>query len=166
MRTSPPQRGYQSVLAAVVDRCFDRLEARAVRTRPTGERNARYDGKVMLPDSPPCGFQHPDPPQRFFDVSLLFRRMKMLQIGRKQLADDDPLLFRELQGLCTLCRSKEQCAVDCTHEFDDTRWDKWREYCPNATTLTTLGAVQNCALAAQHLKIPRATGFLESRGLD
>jgi hypothetical protein len=32
------------------------------------------------------------------------------------------------------------------------------EYCLNATTLNALGAVQNCARAAQYLRTPRSTG--------
>lgn len=38
----------------------------------------------------------------FFDASLLFRCMDMLPVDRSDLARDDPLLFRELQGVCTL----------------------------------------------------------------
>jgi len=85
--------------------------------------------------------------------------MDMLQIDRNELAKDDPLLFRELQGLCALCRNKEECVRELAHEFDDARWDRWREYCPNSSTLTTIGAVQNCALAAEHLKMPRSTNL-------
>lgn len=83
--------------------------------------------------------------------------MDMLQIDRIELAKDDPLLFREFQGLCALCPSKTECVGDLAHEFDDARWKKWREYCPNSAKLIMLGAVQNCALAAQHLKMPRST---------
>src|SRR5262249_5607104 len=96
--------------------------------------------------------------RRFPDVGLLFRCMARFNIDARELAQSDPLLFRELQGLCTLCRSREQCAGDLAREFDDVGLEKWREYCPNAATLTMLGAVQNCALAAQYLKAPRSSG--------
>jgi hypothetical protein len=104
----------------------------------------------------PAASATPAPARHLFDSSLLFRCMDMLQIDRDELAKDDPLLFRELQGRCALCPCKELCVRELAHEFDDTRWDKWRAYCPNSSTLTTIGAVQNCALAAQHLKMPRS----------
>jgi hypothetical protein len=86
--------------------------------------------------------------------------MAGLQVDRDELASDDPLLFRELQGLCTLCRSKERCVLDLAQERDQPNNLAWREYCPNAATLNVLGAVQNCSRAAQYLKPPHSTGHL------
>src|SRR5262249_61501852 len=100
-----------------------------------------------------------------YDASLLFRRMAALQIDRDELASNDPLLFRELQGLCTLCRSKERCVLDLAQERDELGNQGWREYCLNATTLNALGAVQNCARAAQYLRTPRSTGYLANERL-
>ena len=102
----------------------------------------------------------PDLPRHSYDVSLLFRRMAALQVDRDELASDDPLLFRELQALCTLCRSKERCVLDLAQECDGPGNQDWREYCLNATTLNALGAVQNCARAAQYLRMSRSTGYL------
>jgi hypothetical protein len=99
--------------------------------------------------------ESPVPPRCFFDASLLFYSMELLQIDRSELAKRDPLLFYELQGRCALCRSKEECVQDQTQEFDDARWDRWIEYCPNSIVLTTLGAAENCPLAAQHFKMTR-----------
>jgi hypothetical protein len=96
-----------------------------------------------------------DLPRAFYDASLLFRRMAALQVDRDELARDDPLLFRELQGLCTLCRDKERCVLDLAQEGDKPENREWREYCTNAATLNALGAVQNCARAAQYLRTPR-----------
>ena len=87
-----------------------------------------------------------------FSTSLLFRCMDMLQVDQSELASDDPLLFRELQGVCALCRSKDECAQDLAHQFDDARWDRWWVYCPNSAMLAMIGAVQNCGRAAQYLK--------------
>jgi hypothetical protein len=95
-------------------------------------------------------------PPYFYDASLLFRHMAALQVDRSALAEDDPLLFRELQGRCTLCRNKERCIEDLAIGFGDAAWARWRDYCVNAATLTTLGAAQNCGRAAQHLKMPRS----------
>ena len=105
--------------------------------------------------------QAPDLARHSYDAGLLFRRMAALQIDRDELASDDSLLFRELQGLCTLCRSKERCVLDLAQARDQPGNPGWREYCPNAATLNVLGAVQNCSRAARHLKTPYSTGHLE-----
>jgi hypothetical protein len=105
----------------------------------------------------PAAIGEPAPPAaRLYDGSLLFGCMDMLQIDRDELANNDPLLFRELQGRCALCRDKAECMHAQARTFEDADWDRWREFCPNASTLTTIGAVQNCAQAAQYLKMPRS----------
>jgi hypothetical protein len=60
-----------------------------------------------------------EPPRHFYDASLMFRRMALNQIDQAELMEKDPLLFCELQGICTLCRSKEQCVVDLANETGD-----------------------------------------------
>jgi len=45
--------------------------------------------------------------------------MAALQVDRDGLASNDPLLFRELQALCTLCRSKERCVLDLAQVRDE-----------------------------------------------
>jgi len=96
------------------------------------------------------------PLRQFYDASLLFRCMARLQIDRSDLAKDDPLLFRELQGVCTLCPCKEECLGDLARRFEDAGWDKWSTYCPNAATLMMIGALQSCGYAAQHLRKPHS----------
>ena len=115
--------------------------------------------EAIIADAGSSG-EAPDLPRHSYDVSLLFRRMAALQVDRDELASDDPLLFRELQALCTLCRSKERCVLDLAQECDGPGNQDWREYCLNATTLNALGAVQNCARAAQYLRMSRSTGYL------
>ena len=110
-------------------------------------------GKTVFmpgPGNPPGDFSP------FFDASLLFRHMERLRIDRDQLASDDPLLFRELKGRCALCRSKEQCVHELTVDQNSVGRESWEMYCPNARTLNILGALQNCARAAQHLSWPRS----------
>src|SRR6266704_1051589 len=75
--------------------------------------------------APPC----------LFDADLLFRCIDMLQIDRSQLMREEPLLYRELQGVCTLCPSKEDCSFDLAGGFDGVRWDEWWLYCPNSAML-------------------------------
>jgi len=153
-----PQAKRPSVLASVLEWCRNR-------------RGAGYALSRSAPSIPDVDEHAPpaavacEPAGYFFDGGMLFRCMDMLQIDRDALAKDDPLLFRELQGRCTLCRSKEECAPELAHEFADTGWDKWRAYCPNSAMLTTIGAVQNCALAAQHLKMPRSAASSACKGV-
>jgi hypothetical protein len=109
------------------------------------------------------GFEATELPRYFYDASLLRRCMDMLQVDQSDLARDDPLLFRELQGMCALCRNKEECAQDLAHQFDDVRWDRWWVYCPNSAILTIIGAVQNCGRAAQHVKIPPSAALSHLR---
>jgi hypothetical protein len=69
------------------------------------------------------------------DICLLLRRIAALKIDPDALDRADPLLFRELQGLCSLCRSKGRCARDLAHYAADL---DWKGYCPNAATLIEL----------------------------
>jgi hypothetical protein len=91
-----------------------------------------------------------EPPRHFYDASLMFRRMALNQIDQAELMEKDPLLFCELQGICTLCRSKERCVVDLANETGDDSPEGWRNYCPNATAFAALGMQQHCGLAGQH----------------
>ena len=97
------------------------------------------------------------------DASLLFCCMDVLQIDHNKLARDEPLLYRELQGVCTLCPNKRDCAFDLADGFDGMRWDEWWLYCPNSAMLTTIGALQKCrhpthynrASAFSRLQLPK-----------
>src|ERR1019366_6871223 len=107
-------------------------------------RNRRRANAAAPPGVPNPAMDEPAPPAaRLYDGSLLYRCMDMLQIDRDELAKDDPLLFHELRGRCALCRDKEECVHAQAREFDDASWDRWREYCPNSSTLRTIGALQN-----------------------
>jgi len=105
-----------------------------------------------------------DVPRYCYDASLLFRRMGFLQIDADELARDEPLLLRELQGLCTLCGSKEGCVRDLERESTTGERQDWREYCLNAATLNALGALHNCPRAAQYIKRPHASNRSLSEG--
>jgi hypothetical protein len=91
------------------------------------------------------------------DASLLFCCMDVLQIDHNKLAQDEPLFYRELQGVCTLCPNKQDCASDLSDGFDGML------YCPNSAMLTTIGALQRCrhpphynsASAFSHLQLPK-----------
>jgi hypothetical protein len=99
----------------------------------------------------PVGHAVPAPARCTYDASLLFGCLPRLQISRDELAHDDPLLFRELQARCSLCRNHDECARDLAQDFPDDRWEAWYDYCPNAATLNALGALQLCTRAARYL---------------
>ena len=150
------QNGRSSLIASILSWCghYARAIARAaggrvIATQPSDvvEDRDASDGGLDLP-------------RHSYDASLLFRRMAALQVDRDELASNDPLLFRELQGLCALCRDKERCVLEFAQRSDGAGNQSWREYCPNDATLTALAAVQNCPRAAQYLRRPRSTGYL------
>jgi hypothetical protein len=89
-----------------------------------------------------------EPPRWFYDASLLFRRMALIELDQTELAENDPLLFRELQGVCALCRNKNRCVTQLDEPKDD-HPDGWSEYCPNSSALAALGVEQNCRLAGR-----------------
>ena len=150
----PWQKRPPSLFARILAWCNGRVRGIA----SFAHRRLRF-AEAIVADAGSSG-EAPDLPRHSYDVSLLFRRMAALQVDRDELASDDPLLFRELQALCTLCRSKERCVLDLAQECDGPGNQDWREYCLNATTLNALGAVQNCARAAQYLRMSRSTGYL------
>jgi len=102
----------------------------------------------MAPFSPAESVRE-EPPPWFYDASLLFCRMALIQIDRAELAEADPLLFCELQGICTLCRSKNRCIAELDKPGADDP-NRWHAYCPNAAALAALGTEQNCGLAGSY----------------
>jgi hypothetical protein len=154
----PRQKRRPSLFAPILAWCSDRVRGIAPFAH---ERLSPARAGDVVADAGSSG-EAPDLPRYSYDASLLFRRMALLQVDRDELTSNDPLLFRELQAVCTLCRSKERCVLDLAQECDEPGKREWREYCLNATTLNALGAVQNCARATQYLRTPRSTGYLAS----
>jgi hypothetical protein len=71
-------------------------------------------------------------------ADLLLRRMAALDLDRGEIARAEPATFRDLQKVCSLCRSRRRCVRDMAHDINNPRW---QEYCPNATTLKALDAM-------------------------
>jgi hypothetical protein len=67
---------------------------------------------------------------------LLSRRILALQLDKDEIARIEPVTFSELQRLCALCESREQCEVDLADDFADVAW---HAYCPNAAMVNVLG---------------------------
>ncbi len=82
---------------------------------------------------------HPD------DRELLAKRMAVLHLEPRAVAQSDPATLRDLQKVCAMCGFKYRCARDLAVETLDLAWQKWRNYCPNATTLSALGALREAS---------------------
>jgi uncharacterized membrane protein YccC len=71
-------------------------------------------------------------------ATLLERRITALDLDRDEILRSEPAVFRDLQRVCTLCRSRRQCSRDFAHPTDN---DAWKDYCPNVGTLLALDAL-------------------------
>jgi hypothetical protein len=76
-------------------------------------------------------------------ISLLERRMEALSLDPDEVAHTEPLTVRELRQRCGKCEKSGQCALDLADEFADPGWQYWRDYCPNAATLSMLSTFQS-----------------------
>jgi hypothetical protein len=76
---------------------------------------------------------------------LLLRRMTALHLEPGEIACTERALFHELHILCVACESQGRCALDLADELADPGWQDWRDYCPNATRLSLLSALQCCS---------------------
>jgi hypothetical protein len=86
---------------------------------------------------------HPD------ERDLLAERMAVLHLKPAALAESDPATLRDLQRVCALCGARNRCASDFEEQGRDPAWQEWRDYCPNATTLSALAALQVCSEARE-----------------
>ena len=75
-------------------------------------------------------------------VDLLSSRMRVLHLEPDAFGGAEVWGFRELQRLCTRCEARAKCADGLADEFSDPGWQDWRDYCPNATTLSILSALR------------------------
>ncbi|NVO13773.1 MAG: hypothetical protein HXX10_07030 [Rhodoplanes sp.] len=78
------------------------------------------------------------------DDLLLCRRMRALRLDPDELYCNEPRAFSVLRKLCATCSVPARCARDLGDEFSDPGWQDWRNYCPNATTLSILSALRGC----------------------
>src|SRR5262245_49669613 len=93
----PWQKRRPSLFARILAWCNGR--ATAIASFAHGRLSSAQASDVVA-DAGSSG-EAPDLPRHSYDASLLFRRMAALQIDRDELASNDPLLFRELQAVCT-----------------------------------------------------------------
>jgi hypothetical protein len=106
------------------------------------KRAARYLG-VPIAQLRWVARYSPDP------IDLLERRMEALCLEPNEVAHIEPLMFREFQQRCVKCEKRGQCALDLADKFADPAWQYWRDYCPNAATLSMLSTLQSCSKVHQ-----------------
>jgi hypothetical protein len=87
----------------------------------------------------------PIPPGMEHVMDLLSRRMLANGLDEDEIARIAPAILRNLQRQCALCDSREECAVGLVDDFADVSWAR---YCPNAATLSDLGALPWFSLSA------------------
>ena len=71
-------------------------------------------------------------------ADLLCRRMEVLDLDHDEVARVERATFQDLQRVCSMCDCKKRCARDLARDPAD---PVWKDYCPNAQTLTALNAL-------------------------
>jgi hypothetical protein len=68
-------------------------------------------------------------------ADLVLRRMAALDLDPKEVARLEPTTFRDLQRVCSFCKSHRRCVRDFARNAPVAAWDA---YCPNTGTLAAL----------------------------
>ena len=68
-------------------------------------------------------------------ADLLCRRMEVLDLDHDEVARVERGTFQDLQRVCSMCDCKKRGARDLARDPAD---PVWKDYCPNAQTLTAL----------------------------
>ena len=71
-------------------------------------------------------------------ADLLCRRMEVLDLDENEVARVERATFQDLQRVCSMCDCKKRCAGDLARNPAD---PVWKDYCPNAQTLTALNTL-------------------------
>ena len=71
-------------------------------------------------------------------ADLLLRRMAALDLDPKEVAWLEPAVSRDLQRVCSMCKSRRQCAWDFARRAPAAAW---KSYCPNTGTLEALNGM-------------------------
>ncbi len=71
-------------------------------------------------------------------ADLLLKRMAVLDLDENEVARTERATFQDLQRVCTMCDCRRRCARDLAHDPGNA---VWKDYCPNAQTLTALSSL-------------------------
>lgn len=74
----------------------------------------------------------------------LHARMRAMHLDPNEVLNSGNPVANELPRLCARCESRGRCMRDLVDEFADPAWQAWRNYCPNATTLSVLSTLHGC----------------------
>ena len=80
------------------------------------------------------------------DATLLACRMAALDLDSYELAITEAALVHHLQSRCLSCEAWRCCLQDLTRDRVSSAWrdrQDWTNYCPNASALKMLSALQN-----------------------
>lgn len=75
---------------------------------------------------------------------LLRKRMQTMALDPKEFSRQEPAVFRELMRLCTLCKSKSECALCLAMQAGDPSWVGWQDCCPNNAVLKMFSVLERC----------------------
>ena len=67
------------------------------------------------------------------------KMLEQLGISEERLGQAQPLLLRDMERVCSLCRYKAQCDRELA---DGTAAENYHGYCGNATTMESLGRTE------------------------
>jgi hypothetical protein len=71
-------------------------------------------------------------------ADLLLERMAALDLDPNEVARTERATFQDLQRVCTMCESHGRCMRGLMRDPGN---PAWKDYCPNAQTLTALSAL-------------------------
>ena len=71
-------------------------------------------------------------------ADLMLERMTALDLDPKEVVRVEPQVFRDMQRVCSMCKTQKRCIADLERDAQNPRW---KEYCPNVQTLLALDAL-------------------------
>jgi hypothetical protein len=132
--THPDYDSLQSVLKSIAQWIMKYRDARnicnaLVNCGPDEVANIARDLRLSLSELAVLARNGPNAADPLQDL------LNVLGLDKNALENDEPLVMRDLERLCTTCREKRQCRFDLANGVIA---DNFRDYCPNAFTLDAL----------------------------
>jgi hypothetical protein len=128
------QSKQSSALGAIWQRWCDRARSRSefeVCGVEGMERMAR-DAGVSVNELRELATRSPE------SADHLLERMTALDLDPNEIVKIEPQVFRDMQRVCTMCKSQKRCIGDLEKDVQN---PAWKNYCPNVQTLLSLDAL-------------------------
>lgn len=133
---TPPKESW-AILKALFLRLFKAQAAQPAVLVGVGLGRAAIESSLLSE-------RGPGPAAVAVSSDLLKRRMRALHLDPDDLGRA-PACFTGIKtGLCGRCEARGRCIRELDDEFADPGWGNWRNYCPNATTLSILSTLHEC----------------------